>query len=187
MSRPSRRRLISGVTLSVAVILVAIGASTATAQPSRASNRWNHVPNSPTSRSVTPAAVTAEPAMQGAVWKKFHFFEQFGRKFKFVDVAPKGDSPGDYGVFKDPVKTRDGFKVGTIDAQCISAYSDQCWGSISLAGHGQITFAGITPIGVDPDRYAITGGTGEYAGVGGVLLIEFPFVDAAKLTITLTR
>ena len=40
---------------------------------------------------------------------------------------------------------------------------------------------------MDPDHYAITGGTGEFAGVGGVLLIEFPFIDAAKLTLTLTR
>jgi hypothetical protein len=33
----------------------------------------------------------------------------------------------------------------------------------------------------------VTGGTGEFAGVGGVLLIQFPFFDAAKLTLTLTR
>ena len=186
MFRVTRRRAFSGVVFSVAMALVVVGTSTVSAQDSRASNRWNHVAGPPTSTSVSPGNASTEPAIRGQVWKELHLVEVFGKRFTFVDVAPKGDSPGDYGVFKDVVATTGGVKVGTIDAQCIASYSDQCWGSIRLPGRGQITFAGINPVGVDPDHFAVTGGTGEFVGVGGVLLIQFPFIDAAKLTVTLT-
>jgi hypothetical protein len=185
--RYSTRRIFAGATLTIAVLLMIGAATTATAAPSRASNRWNHVAKPPTNSLTTASDFGSEPQVTVPVWKTFHLVEQFSERFTFVDVAPKGDSPGDYGVFKDPILTNGGVRIGTIDAQCIAAYSDQCSGSIRIPGRGQITFAGITPLGVDPDHYAITGGTGQFAGVGGVLLIEFPFFDAAKLTLTLTR
>ena len=78
-------------------------------------------------------------------------------------------------------------KVGTIDVQCIAAYADQCMGSIRIAGRGQITFGGISPLGRDPDHYAVTGGTGLYLGVGGEIRIDYPDLDRAFLTVTLTR
>ena len=45
----------------------------------------------------------------------------------------------------------------------------------------------MTPLETDPDRLPITGGKGEFVGVGGVLLVEFPAEDYALLTLTLTR
>jgi hypothetical protein len=178
---------LGGVVFSVALTLVVIGASSATAQASRASNRWNHEATAPSNLSVAATDFGSEPVIKGPVWKTFNLIEVYGQRFTFVDVAPKGDSPGDYGVFKDVIQTTGGVRIGTIDAQCIAAYSDQCSGSIRIPGRGQITFAGITPLGMDPDHYAVTGGTGEFAHIGGVLLIQFPFIDAAKLTLTLTH
>jgi hypothetical protein len=173
--------------MSVAAIVLTVAAVTnVAAAPSRASSRWNH----DTGPSGTPLAATdlgSEPQAKGPIWKTFHLVEVFSPRFTFVDVAPKGDSPGDYGVFHDPIETTGGVRIGTIDAQCIAAYADQCSGSIRIPGRGQITFAGITPLGIDPDHYAVTGGTGQFAGVGGALLIEFPFIDSAKLTLTLTH
>ena len=187
MTGLTRRRGVSVAILTVATLVTVLAATTTTAAPSRASNRWNHVANSKGGNNVVATDVGSEPGVTRAIWKTFHLIDEFSPRFTFVDVAPKGDSPGDYGVFKDAILTNGGMRLGTIDAQCIAAYSDQCSGSIRIPGRGQITFAGITPLGVDPDHYAITGGTGEFAGVGGVLLIEFPFIDAAKLTVTLTH
>jgi hypothetical protein len=165
-----------------------IAATSVSAAPSRASSRWNHLAKAPAGSIATSATDTGvEPQAAGPVWKSIRLVERYGPRFTFVDVAPKGESPGDYGVFRDAVFTTGGVRVGTIDAQCIAAYSDQCSGSIRLPGRGQITFAGITPLGIDPDHYAITGGTGQFTGVGGALTIEFPNFDTARLTLTLTR
>jgi hypothetical protein len=182
----ARRRLLSIGILIPAALVTAIAVSGVTAAPSRASNRWNHVQNA-SGGSVSAAEAGSEAAYRGPVWKQIRLTEVFGPRFTFVDVGRKGDSPGDYGVFRDPVFNTKGEKVGTIDVQCIAAYADQCQGSIRIVGRGQITFAGITPLGRDPDHYAITGGTGSFTGVGGILKIEFPKFDRARLTLTLTR
>jgi len=181
-----RRKWIAAGVIIPATLVTILAAGTVTAEPSRASNRWNHV------RSAEPSVQSSidsgvEAAYDGPVWRRLRLTETYGPKFTFVDVAPKGDSPGDYGVFRDPVLNTRGQKVGTIDVQCIAAYADQCQGSIRLAGRGQITFGGITPLGRDPDFYAITGGTGQFTGVGGVLRIDFPNNNRAQLTVTLTR
>jgi hypothetical protein len=188
VKRFSRRGALGATTLVIASVLTVLAATSVSAAPSRASSRWNHVATPPANSLTTdPAESGTEPAIRGPVWKTIRLVERYGPRFTFVDVAPKGGSPGDYGVFRDAVFTRDGVRVGTIDAQCIASYSDQCDGSIRLTGRGQITFAGITPLGRDPDHYAITGGTGQFAGVGGELMIEFPDFDRARLTIRLTR
>jgi hypothetical protein len=197
----NRRRLVAGgITIAAALVVVAAAASVS-ADPSRAENRWDHVvgiaatgltgsnPTADASKGATDAATDAgmEPVIAGPVWKTLRLTEQYGSRFTFVDVGKKGDSPGDYGVFKDPVVNSSGVRIGTIDAQCISAYSDQCSGSIRIPGRGQITFAGISPLNVDPDHYAITGGTGIYAGVGGAIVIAFPNNHSASLTLMLKK
>jgi hypothetical protein len=192
VSRLTRRRALGAGLLSIAVIVTVIAATAATATPSRASSRWNHLAVTPMSNSLVAGTDARtdfgmEPLSAGPIWKTFHLVERYSKRFTFVDVAPKGDSPGDYGVFKDPVLTKGGVRIGTIDAQCLAAYSDQCWGSIRIPGRGQITFAGISPLGVDPDHYAITGGTGQFAGVGGVLVISFPNSNSANLFIQLKK
>ena len=58
--------------------------------------------------------------------------------------------------------------------QCVEAYSSHCRGSIRLSGQGQIVFDGATPTPVDPDRFAVTGGTGKLRGISGELVVSFP-------------
>jgi hypothetical protein len=182
-----RSRLIGGGTIAIVAILMSTTAQVAAT--SRASFRWLHAPD---------GAVNARPAVdEGAfeqridpsrIWKVITVLEVFGPDFTFVDVGEKGDSPGDYGVFRDALTSANGKKhVGVIHVQCIEAYASHCRGSARLGGRGQITFDGITPTPVDPDRFAITGGTGEFVDVGGVFKVEFPSFEYALLTFTLTR
>lgn len=186
MSRTGRRVAVAMAVLIPATLATAFAVNEISAEPSRASSRWNHVA-SQDAQTLDASEAGFEPAYRGPVWKQLRLVEAYGSKFTFVDVGRRGDSPGDYGVFRDPVFSSTGERIGTIDVQCIAAYSDHCQGSIRLPGRGQITFAGISPLGRDPDRYAVTGGTGIYAGVGGMLLIQFPNIDRARLTLTLTR
>ena len=65
-------------------------------------------------------------------------------------------------------------RAGFIDVQCVEAYSSHCRGSIRLSGQGQIVFDGATPTPVDPDRFAVTGGTGKLRGVSGELVVSLP-------------
>lgn len=44
-----------------------------------------------------------------------------------------------------------------------------CW--LDFFGKGQIVSDGITNLGVDPDQFAVTGGTGTYAGAGAELVV----------------
>jgi hypothetical protein len=186
VGRLTRRRVVGTGILAVATLVTVLASTAVNATPSRAANRWNHTPGvSTTGLSALDAGT--EPQVKGPIWQTLVLFDQFSKRYTFVDVGKKGDSPGDYGVFKDPILTKGGVRIGTIDAQCISAYSNQCSGSIRIPGRGQITFGGISPFDAQKDFYAITGGTGEFASVGGMLTIEFPFIDAAKLTIVLTH
>ena len=174
-----------GVLVPAALVTV-LAANGVTAESSRASSRWNHAGN-PGGAVQSAFESGAEAEYSGAAWRVLRLTEVYGPKYTFVDVGRKGDSPGDYGVFRDPVVNSRGERVGTIDVQCIAAYADQCQGSIRIAGRGQITFGGITPLGRDPDWFAITGGTGMFTGVGGTLKVDFPNETRARLTVTLTR
>ena len=169
-----------GAALLVAGFLLA-SSGVASAQ-SRAANRWNHV-----AIEARLSASTQGKREVDRVKKTIRLIEPFSDDFTFVDVGAPGDSPGDYGVFRDPVSSpRSGKVLGTIDVQCIAAYADQCRGSITLDGRGQITFDGVTPKGVDPVRFALTGGTGEFADASGVLIVSFPDDTSALLTLKLT-
>jgi len=187
----NRRWWLAGGIMTSAALVVVVATMNVSAAPSRAANRWDHVVGAAARLSVrsidAATAMGSDPAISGPIWKTMHLTEVYGTQFTFVDVGKKGDSPGDYGVFKDLVVNPTGVRIGTIDAQCISAYSDQCSGSIRIPGRGQITFGGITPLNVDPDHYAITGGTGSFAGAGGALIISFPNQNSAALTVFLTK
>jgi hypothetical protein len=160
-----------------AMILAATLTSGGAAAQSRAAHRWNH-------DSGVRHRTSAEPILAGG--RTLILDEIFTNKFTFIDVGERGKSPGDYGVFRDPLADPDtGKHVGTIDVQCIAAYADQCRGSIRLIGRGQIVFDGITPVGVDPDRFAVTGGTGVFAKARGLLVVSFPSEDSATLTLRL--
>jgi hypothetical protein len=181
----TRRSLLSAAALALVIGALLLSSFEAVAARSRAANRWNHVP-----QGASRPTVASEPEWGpagGSVDTIISLHETFGPKFTFNDVGPKGDSPGDYGVFRDQVVDPDTDEVlGTVDVQCIAAYADQCRGSIRLHGRGQITFDGITPLNHDPDWFAVTGGTNEFRGAGGVVRVSFPSFDYALLTVSLT-
>jgi hypothetical protein len=188
--RAARSGGLAGTILVVGALVV--GSTGVAAAQSRAAERWNHAtqagPAVQSQTSLGQAGIAGGNGNGPKFGKTIELTEPFSPDFTFNDVGAVGDSPGDYGVFRDPVTNpRSGKTLGTIDVQCIAAYSDQCRGSISLDGRGQITFDGITPLNVDPDEFAITGGTGEFVGAGGTLMVTFPSEDFASLTIRLDR
>jgi hypothetical protein len=174
----ARKTVLQGASLAaVAIVLAVAMTSGRAAAQSRAAHRWNHDP-------ANTGHATAEPGPRGARVLILH--EVYTDDFTFIDVGEPGDSPGDYGVFRDLVADPEtGELLGYIDVQCIAAYADQCRGSISLQGQGQIVFDGITPLGTNPDRFAITGGTGVFAAVRGKLIVSFPAHDYARLALKL--
>lgn len=186
--RSLRVPLAGGAALAVIAIILATTANVA-ANTSRAAYRWLNAPDSArTSVAVLEDGATEQKIDPSLIWKVITVREVYGPDFTFVDVGEEGDSPGDYGVFRDGLRNANGTRpVGVVHAQCLEAYASHCRGSARLAGRGQITFDGITPTRVDPDRFAITGGTGEFVDVGGVLKVEFPSNDYALLTFTLTH
>jgi hypothetical protein len=173
-------------TLLLVIGALILGSFEVAVAKSRASNRWNHVKAAGLTKQATAASAEWDTAGTSSMNLTFH--EQYGPDFTFNDVGKKGDSPGDYGVFRDWLTDPGtGEVVGTVDVQCIAAYADQCSGSVRLNGKGQITFGGITPLGWDPDYYAVTGGTKDYAGVGGVFQVSFPSDDYALITLRLSK
>jgi hypothetical protein len=149
--------------------------------------RWNHT-GATAGPGVQAQVQAASKIPPGLVWQTINVIEQYGTKVGVVDVGPGGDSVGDYVVFRDKLRNPNtNAVVGTIDAQCMSGFADMCRGVIHLNGRGQITFDGETEIGVDPDRYAVVGGTGKFVDVGGQMQVAFPSNDYAALTITLTH
>jgi len=169
---------------TVAALLVAVGALGAN---TASATRWNHTGTAPVPGVV--AEVQTESKIPPAlVWQTITINEIYGDKASIIDVGPGGDSVGDYVVFRDKLRNPNtNAVVGTIDAQCINGFAGMCHGVVRLNGKGQITFDGETEKNVDPDRYAIVGGTGKYVDVGGQMQVDFPDEDHAVLTLTLTH
>jgi len=162
----------------MATTIAVIGAKS----PSAA--RWNHRATTGV-RAEAPSDVAIPQAL---IWQEIQVIEQYGDKLAVVDNEPGGDSVGDYVVFRDRlVKPNSNRQIGTIDVQCLNGFADMCRGVARIYGRGQITFDGMTPLGVDPDRYAIVGGTDKFADVGGLMRVEFPADDHALLTFILTH
>jgi hypothetical protein len=110
--------------------------------------------------------------------------------FAMADIAPpNGPGPdiGDVMAFTQRL-THGGETVGRISNVAIGVdhqrHLFQSTGTASLA-HGKVTFSGLVP--QKPHfRLAVTGGTGRYRGVGGVM--AFDNVDGRQhITLTLTR
>jgi hypothetical protein len=180
----SARKAITFAGISGAIVLALLATTLVVmAAKSPAAARWNHTYTGIRTAARAEAAIPAS-----LIWKEIQVVERYGSKLGVVDNQPGGDSVGDYVVFRDklfePGTTR---QVGTIDVQCLRGFADMCRGVVRLNGKGQITFDGMTELGVDPDRYSIVGGSGNFADVGGVLRIEFPAEDHALLTLTLTH
>jgi hypothetical protein len=174
---PRRSRPATLVTALAALLAAGIvGPTPGAAAQSAVAERWGH-----DSTTTTRVGQPTEGPNLGAHDLRLH--EVFGEDFTFVDVGEEGDSPGDYGVFRDRVTNPAGKDVGTIDVHCVEAYASHCRGSIQITGKGQIVFDGITDLGVDPDEFAITGGTGRYRGAIGALTVSFPNDEFAVLSV----
>jgi len=114
-----------------------------------------------------------------------------------VDVGTPGPSLGDSNVITEDAY-RDGKRVGTSDLTCTIlrlqlapkfAFTGQCLNTTSLPG-GQITAQGsVTSDQIEkvPFEQVITGGTGIYKGVGGVLTVDDRGDGPAHLTFELVR
>jgi allene oxide cyclase-like protein len=118
------------------------------------------------------------------------------RDTKFIDLPPKGESLGDRLVLSSTAR-RDGKVVGRTEAECVlqdktyEAFS--CVGNLLLAD-GKITFQGSQLNKAIPgalpkpksETYAVTGGTGAYAGAAGSLTLSGP-EKAERARIAFTR
>jgi hypothetical protein len=103
---------------------------------------------------------------------------QHDKHFAFIDNPPKGGmqkppSEGDQYVIGG-VDTENGRPAGTTNLVCVVTQPGKkavstCNGSLILA-KGTITATGVSSIASNRDTYAITGGTGAYAGARGVLV-----------------
>lgn len=86
-----------------------------------------------------------------------------------VDVGPKGDSPGDVFMWKHRIYNRAETKaVGEAATRCELGIGDNmsCAATWRLDGRGKLILGG-TVFGPNDHVVAITGGTGEFVGVGG--------------------
>jgi allene oxide cyclase len=91
-----------------------------------------------------------------------------------VDIGPKGDSVGDLLTFANPVfDAANKTQVGTDQGYCVRVVVGKSWEciwTIVLKG-GQITVEG--PFADSGDSlFAITGGTGKYAGAKGSMKLH---------------
>jgi hypothetical protein len=186
--RSSRLAIAAGAVSAVAALAVLATTTGTIAAQAPASARWNH---NGTTRVAPGALAEANAESQippNLVWKTLTFNEPYGNKVAFIDVGAAGDSEGDYNVFRDKLRDPDTDEVkGWIDVTCLRGWADMCHGTIRLTGQGQITFDGSTPKDFDPDRYPVVGGGGPFVDVGGVMQVDFPALDHAVITVTLTH
>jgi hypothetical protein len=101
--------------------------------------------------------------------------------FAFVDVGPKGETPGDYVVLSHRVFNEAGKRIGFDHSRCMVMFRGglYCEGDTKIDGRGSILFAGNAD-GVVP----VTGGDGEFKKARGhVRFVGLP--NGAKLIYTL--
>lgn len=112
-----------------------------------------------------------------------------------LDLGEPGPSTGDTQVFLDDVQ-RDGETVGTAAGSCtVVALSEArlaaaCAGTLTLP-EGRITTQGAfdedPTVGPAGFTWAVTGGTGRYAGAGGEVVGTFrPDSDVVDLEVRLS-
>jgi hypothetical protein len=103
---------------------------------------------------------------------------QVERAFKFEDVAPKGGpgkpfTQGDAFVIGGRL-LKGGKAAGKANLVCTTTQPGRkggslCDGSLVLSG-GEITFSGYNTVADTPSTvFAVTGGTGSYAGASGTV------------------
>jgi hypothetical protein len=125
------------------------------------------------------AAATALPATGQEAPRTLTFASsESARDMRQIDAAPKGESLGDRLVFASTLR-REGKVAGRMEGDCLAVdrtYEGMACTLTAILADGSITFQGAAvdkpiPGGVGGTReeYAVTGGTGAYAGMSGTL------------------
>ncbi len=136
-------------------------------------------------RRATAAALAAAtcwvvpaPAEAGAVAPDLQVTAKPWTEY-FVDNGPRGESPGDKFGFTEKL-FQHGERVGRDAVECTvkrvtrRSFTMQCVGTMTMRGRGQITIQGaITFSETSGDSFslAVTGGTGEFSGVNGEMVV----------------
>jgi hypothetical protein len=121
-------------------------------------------------------AVAARPA-SGHSSRTFHFFEAFpGGNGTEVDASGNKRRVGDYVVFHTKLTDGEGGPViGQNNAMCLHGhFKDYCHGVVLFNDRGTLTVDGLGTLGDEPhiDRFAVTGGTGEFIGQNGEMWFD---------------
>jgi hypothetical protein len=162
-----RSRKVMLVTVAVAVLAVVavtnIGGAGAQAP---GVGRWGRV-EVPKANAANGAEVApAKPAT-------IILIEEEGQ-FTYVDTGPRGDSEGDYVVFRDRLRDpHTNALIGALSVQCLITFADsaECSGTAILFNRGKLSFAGNSP-SFPRFALAITGGTGEFRGANGEAFVN---------------
>ena len=143
---------------------------------------------------VMAAALVASPSEASHFGSKEFTLTGKTLAVEQVDVGKPGPSLGDRQILTEDVYRGDK-RVGTSDIECtvirleLPKFAAQCFNTTTLPG-GQITAQGVVTsdqIEQVPFEQAITGGTGAYAGAGGVLTVDEAGDKPAEFTFELTR
>jgi hypothetical protein len=169
-----RHRKVLLVTTLIAVLAVVIGVANiggAGAEPDGI-GRWGRSDGA----SSSAAARSAEPSaaeVQAAAARSLTFIEEETQNFAFVDVGPRGESVGDYFIFRDRLlNPRTNAHVGSMSVRCTLAFfSTECNGTAIVFDRGKITLAGNVPNTGDRFAVAITGGTAEFRAARGQVFV----------------
>lgn len=117
-----------------------------------------------------PVSSSAGPSAQAAASRADLVVRTREVRGAGVDLDPAGDSPGDFFHFEE-IAFQPGTNrvVGRDAVRCeLGIRSFSCTGTIRINGKGKIVIDGAL-FGFRGLTFAITGGTGRYAGVGGTL------------------
>lgn len=87
---------------------------------------------------------------------------------QYIDVERRGESAGDYFVFETTAEKASGKRIGGGSIRCmIMVRTFRCDGTIRLWGKGKLELAG-SMFTARHNTFSVTGGTGRFAGAGGV-------------------
>ncbi len=165
-----RMTALSAVAGLVAVAAwLSIGAATASGAPARSLDGW------PGSRPAASAAEATQMAMMehgGESRGQLLIVRSRAVREAFVDVGRGGESPGDFILFEETVRGRNGGRVIGRDSVRgeLALRTFTIEGTIQIFRKGKIRIAS-TVFAERDNAYAVTGGTGAYKGVGGELSV----------------
>jgi hypothetical protein len=135
------------------------------------------------------ASVSARAGAAPAATQVLHLHGRILQQ-QLVDAPPSGPSLGDEQVASGRLTDTSGEQVGSFGFTCTdvgvtkSRITQQCagWGRLS---QGQVTASGMSRYTDSTHVWAVTGGTGSYAGVRGSVVIVDRSANREDLTLTL--